>query len=1521
MKYHATLSTIVISIIVLLLFMSVAVFTVFSLNILSPGYMVSDYLLSKIPVLDPYELSYDKLTNLHNGITVENIDISFNDNRIIHLDKVKVSASAFQLIKGYLDKDMALDVRVQGLDVDIPFDIKDFVLPTILQSKDGEEKGSEKTKEPFSLSLKVSGDDANIRYMDLFDLTGITFNVALAPGFKITDAKVQVDKLLAKYNEIVGETEDFRLDLKCGKRIDIVLSVDKLNAKERFDIDLSALSLATSLKSFKDIDILSLPLSLSLKEANLKGDDISLVANDISVSYQDKVASLYLGKLEGDHLDYSVSTEKLPLTLELKEDSLDLSSKNSLILGFENTPLVKVGELQAAVSNRDDEYLFMISKLELDAIDVDKNLSEYLENVSVGNVNMVVRYDAEKQILLDGGIDVNITTVFDSIKNINIPLSITTEIDDEFKVRAASIYTLSGELFKGEEFKVNFDLTDYDDMAFSAQKGNELKLNGSFGSELKFRLEANNYGISRYSELIKAFVPALQSYIGDGTSFTSVIDFQYERESEEGDADALITLSDIKFNKNEFSLSTNLDAHIASNIIELKRLVLTSSFLRAEYKGLLDMKALKPQGVLTLALPDSETPLLELSFSPEGDNSYSYIGTIPYLETGSMKGEVSYYDDRVFTLFDLNFKNRSYPFNVNWNFKDKYISVISDTLKAKADYRDLLIDIGVSILDFPVGTKTELPDTLINGDFNFTFDIPKQKFEFSLPDLEVGKFHVLENEPSLYISLFGDNESIEFKRFDFISPFDSFIGHGRYLFEDKTAAFTIGDNESSIDVTFSPFEQYYTGIIDINELNLGAIGFKEQRLSATLIGRGKDLNNFEFSGNVDISPVEGAATHWTLTSSILINKDQISLANFKYDKGALSLTDTTLLLDINRGKYELGSKIDLTFNSEAKIKEILTEFKLSAQLGTFDSWFNAVRTLTTRYKEGDIATSLTIPYLIVDKEVVATDRNVVIEKNVDSISLLGNMIKGDVSLIDYTGAIDLFGLENLISAKIDGVFDPSDVDLEVNIEKFDLYYLNAFFYSEVFKFLPDSVTYGSVKVLGNLLEKDFHLFGDVFGYEVGMDVWWVTKQDIYLAHPTFHIWDNLITSASLPIITVDRETKEKRVHTGTLELSMQNSFMDYFTLDIYSDEDNLVYVRVPVVSANVDAGFWTYGHYRYQINELGRIMMSGDLTLNDGQASIGMEPLPEWWNSTKKVINDYNITIGKNVRFIFPLSSSPILSADLKPDTTISFYNNMFTNQTKVSGQVLIKSGQIYYFSKSFFITEGAIDLVETNGKLNPKLSLRARLRDFDSNNEKIDIYLVLNNSTLENINPSFESSPQKTNNEIMAILGNAILPTDTGVGNFNTVASLVTSSVDILSRLGLMANQGGDLNQSIKNALHLDMFSINSQIIENFLLDSVASNRTSTTSALSRYLNNTSIYLGKYLSDNFFLQGIIHFASVSNNKSANFFASDLAINTELSLEWTNPLGIVTFFTHPEALTIYDTVRNFGITYTKRLTL
>ena len=88
-------------------------------------------------------------------------------------------------------------------------------------------------------------------------------------------------------------------------------------------------------------------------------------------------------------------------------------------------------------------------------------------------------------------------------------------------------------------------------------------------------------------------------------------------------------------------------------------------------------------------------------------------------------------------------------------------------------------------------------------------------------------------------------------------------------------------------------------------------------------------------------------------------------------------------------------------------------------------------------------------------------------------------------------------------------------------------------------------------------------------------------------------------------------------------------------------------------------------------------------------------------------------------------------------------------------------------------------------------------------------------------------------------------------------------------------------------------------------------------------YLDNTSIYLGKYINEDLFLQGMVHLSAFEQNKDkkryTTILADDLQLDIEVSLEWSNPLGTFTFFTKPSNLSLFNIFDSFGFSYSKRI--
>jgi hypothetical protein len=221
-----------------------------------------------------------------------------------------------------------------------------------------------------------------------------------------------------------------------------------------------------------------------------------------------------------------------------------------------------------------------------------------------------------------------------------------------------------------------------------------------------------------------------------------------------------------------------------------------------------------------------------------------------------------------------------------------------------------------------------------------------------------------------------------------------------------------------------------------------------------------------------------------------------------------------------------------------------------------------------------------------------------------------------------------------------------------------------------------------------------------------------------------------------------------------------------------------------------------------------------------------------------------------------------------------------------------------------------------------PRLNLRARLREFESDGNRIDIFLVLQEARFDDLNPRFESIPNRSTNEILELLGQSIVSTGSATDGADTsVVAVASAATDVISRLGLLQTTTISLGFSsvIRESLGLDVFTIRTNLLQNILFEALPGISADTTaSPIARYLDNTTMYIGKYLFDELYLQGMIHLRRDRTGASNSFLANDLRIDTELSVEWTNPLAAFSLFTQPEELSVFELFDTMGFSITKR---
>jgi hypothetical protein len=243
--------------------------------------------------------------------------------------------------------------------------------------------------------------------------------------------------------------------------------------------------------------------------------------------------------------------------------------------------------------------------------------------------------------------------------------------------------------------------------------------------------------------------------------------------------------------------------------------------------------------------------------------------------------------------------------------------------------------------------------------------------------------------------------------------------------------------------------------------------------------------------------------------------------------------------------------------------------------------------------------------------------------------------------------------------------------------------------------------------------------------------------------------------------------------------------------------------------------------------------------LENRQASVYEEP-------DVSVISDITIRAGRRVDLFWPSVDFPMLQASADLGTGIHITTDAVAQRYTMTGDVKLRSGEIFYLERNFYIREGTLFFRENETQFDPLITARAELRD-QADIGPVTISMLIDNAPLRSFTPRFVSSPSLSQIEIYSILGQN--PQGTGESR-----NLATSAVwDSLAQFTVLAR----LQRQVRNFLGLDMLSLRTQLFQNMLIQ-VTGGRLSGNSSgreyrVGNYFNNTTVFIGKFLGTDLF--------------------------------------------------------------------
>lgn len=286
--------------------------------------------------------------------------------------------------------------------------------------------------------------------------------------------------------------------------------------------------------------------------------------------------------------------------------------------------------------------------------------------------------------------------------------------------------------------------------------------------------------------------------------------------------------------------------------------------------------------------------------------------------------------------------------------------------------------------------------------------------------------------------------------------------------------------------------------------------------------------------------------------------------------------------------------------------------------------------------------------------------------------------------------------------------------------------------------------------------------------------------------------------------------------------------------------------------------------------------------------------------SNRDIFVDLDLDVGQKVEFRWPSNDFPILRGLIQAEEPVIISLDTSRDSFSLKGYANLKGGELFYIKRSFYLRQGSILFNENQDIFDPMISLRAEIRERDEKGEPVRIILYVENQPLSSFTPVLYSEPPKSTVELMALLGQAASADST---QDTLLRDTIVTASDIFAQMGLFRN----VENSIRDVLHLDIFSIRTLLIQNAIFrQSMQPTALNQDMTIGNYFDNTTVYMGKYFGSAVYADALLHFSyydpkSVDSVENPIGVYENLLFQPELGLEITSPFFTVRWSIIPDS--------------------
>jgi translocation and assembly module TamB len=775
-------------------------------------------------------------------------------------------------------------------------------------------------------------------------------------------------------------------------------------------------------------------------------------------------------------------------------------------------------------------------------------------------------------------------------------------------------------------------------------------------------------------------------------------------------------------------------------------------------------------------------------------------------------------------------------------------------------------------------------------------------------------------KPELSMTAFLAPGAVNIFSLGYSDEFSTLTGNGSFFYDIPNGIYNASlllndDSTGSVNESYDAFAAYNDGSLSLTmQIDQGML----DRFSF-LDMRGRFDSTINFQGALDSPLIEGIVSapglEWHqnpfgVEGKIRLSTEKLEIHDLNIQRNNLYLTRGLGVFDLKDGSLVFTTALSNADSGEEKdstFSLIETGLTVKADTGLSIDFKNFEVPVLTDYNGR-------LRIHPIKWNGLASFASKTIEFSKKGPILQGELLGDQQQFVHYNS--ETYDIEaNLnqgfpASFHLEGNLSPDALNLNVNDLFLDLNVINYFMPKDptlknrYVVFLEGSRLEGRLNIQGTLADPDFS------GSLKSKDLFLLTPYtdaDIGEVHLDFQIKDDIVTAREFTIPV------GKGALRGQGQMTMRGWGINDYNLDIRAEGSPGAPISYNAHGLNGTGAFT--GQFKLH-GDSSQGHFDGIVVVNELVGSLG--------DKTDQIIRKDNdngypfklnlvIETGKNVLFVLPNPQVELVRAVAESGEIINLTIDSLNKTMSMTGGVSIRSGEIYYFDRTFQMTQGSLTFNEDENTFNPFLNIEAEIDTNDVQGDNVTIYLVYRNPILNEFTPSFRSNPSMPEDQITALFGQSLIPY--GESGEADVSKLILATGGMVSQYGFVR----PFEQALKNSMNLDNVTIKTEILENALLDQL--NRESTvtdagsTYSMAKYLDNTSLYLGKFAGDSlYFSAGVV--VDYDQLYGLRSYMNGIDLVPDLTIEMRTPFFMVFWnYNKSNAFDIHNTdfVKNNAI--------